>query len=120
MWVWPQSKTPIKGNKKAFWVPAAETRTLTAREPPSPALTAGWSSRAQPGTYPEGFSGLGGKARGLPSPGTLQDLERCTADSLGWGLPSAGSPSSAERFLGRSLAWGTAEADEGRSRAPEQ
>ena len=56
-------------------------------------------------TYPEDFSGLGGNARGFPSPGTLQDLDRCTADSFWLGLLSAGSPSSAERFRGRSLAY---------------
>lgn len=56
---------------------------------------------------PEDFSGLGGKARGFPSPGTLQDLERWTADSFWLDLLSAGSPSSAERFRGRSLAWDT-------------
>lgn len=31
---------------------------------------------------PEDFSGFGGKARGFPSPGTLQDLERWNADSF--------------------------------------
>ena len=54
-------------------------------------------------TYPEDLSGLGGSAWGLPSPGTLQDLERCI-DSFWPALPSEGSPSSAERFLERSLA----------------
>lgn len=42
--------------------------------------------------------------RGFPSPGTLQDFERWTADSFWLDLLSAGSPSSAERFRGRSLA----------------
>lgn len=55
-------------------------------------------------TYPEDFSGLGGNVRGFPSPGTLQDLERCTADSFWLDLLSTGSPSSAERFRDRSLA----------------
>lgn len=55
-------------------------------------------------THPEDFSGLGGNARGFPSPGTLQDLERWTAGSFWVDLLSAGSPSSAERFRGRSLA----------------
>lgn len=55
-------------------------------------------------TYPEDFSGLGGNTRGFPSPGTLQDLERWTADSFWPDLLSTGSPSSAERFRERSLA----------------
>lgn len=55
-------------------------------------------------THPEGFSGFGGKARGFPSPGTLQDLDRWNADSFWLDLLSTSSPSSAERFQGRSLA----------------
>lgn len=55
-------------------------------------------------TYPEDFSGLGGNTRGLPSPGTLQDLERWITDSFWFDLLSVGSPSSAERFRERSLA----------------
>lgn len=55
-------------------------------------------------TYPEDLSGLGGSAWGLPSPGTLQDLERWITDSFWPALPSMGSPSSAERFRERSLA----------------
>lgn len=55
-------------------------------------------------TYPEDFSGLGGNTRGFPSPGTLQDLERWTAESFWLDLLSASSPSSAERFRERSLA----------------
>lgn len=54
---------------------------------------------------PEDFSGFGGNVRGFPSPGTLQDLERCTEDSFWLDLLSVISPSSAERFRERSLAF---------------